>query len=96
MRKGLSPRVRGNPFTSSATSPRSGSIPAGAGEPTARPERPGRSWVYPRGCGGTLQNEHVSGASRGLSPRVRGNHAPTGGDPNPPGSIPAGAGEPVS
>ena len=51
--RGLSPRVRGNHTVHAALSPRSGSIPACAGEPDLDPIRPERKTVYPRVCGGT-------------------------------------------
>ena len=92
---GLSPRVRGN--RPALVDMMSGirSIPACAGEPVRQ------SWgiplkrVYPRVCGGTTHNQRPPPASRGLSPRVRGNL----GDDHPArrlrGSIPACAGEPL-
>ena len=47
---------------------RSGSIPAGAGEPSpARPARPW-SWVYPRGCGGTMLFYAEDGEASGSIP----------------------------
>ena len=91
---GLSPRVRGNRGMAWQMNAVSGSIPAGAGEPT--PTRAARTsgWVYPRGCGGTSARAYASRNSTGLSPRVRGNRdlAVLRGDLA--GSIPAGAGEP--
>ena len=89
--EGLSPRVRGNLpcFASYVTV--IGSIPACAGEPAneifgrgnwgvyprvcggTSPARFGR--VYPRVCGGTTSL--IAWGSAGLSPRVRGNLAPT-------------------
>ncbi len=91
---GLSPRVRGNRrWRYTMATPRR-SIPAGAGEPRRSWRRWGRNGVYPRGCGGTRRTRSTSGASCGLSPRVRGN--PSTGVPCSllEGSIPAGAGEP--
>ena len=91
---GLSPQVRGNPARSDVSPIVSGSIPAGAGEPSsATRSRTGRR-VYPRRCGGTFLRGLKSRQSVGLSPQVRGN--PRGGDGLRPGrgSIPAGAGEP--
>ena len=91
---GLSPRVRGNPVMGDSNHVRRGSIPACAGEP-CRPARTGhRTTVYPRVCGGTGARGALVTASRGLSPRVRGNplrpHRPQHGRR----SIPACAGEP--
>ena len=92
---GLSPRVRGNPWTVIESSPRIGSIPACAGEPwIVWPTSPG-SGVYPRVCGGTSPCRKRRGRRRGLSPRVRGNPLHRAGVRGLPGSIPACAGEPV-
>ena len=46
-------------------------------------------------CGGTIPAQMRASASRGLSPRVRGNPAPPPARRRCPGSIPACAGEPV-
>ena len=51
--------------------------------------------VYPRGCGGTVFRRHAHGDFEGLSPRVRGNLFGLSTVIKPPGSIPAGAGEPL-
>ena len=93
--KGLSPRVRGNPPGEDQGRPGRGSIPAGAGEPRRAAREAMQAWVYPRGCGGTRGTRSKNRRSSGLSPRVRGNRP--AGDPrrSGPGSIPAGAGEPV-
>ena len=92
--QGLSPRVRGNPMRSNRTGQRPGSIPACAGEPETNLPPDQATRVYPRVCGGTLMRQVLLYRFRGLSPRVRGNHA--GGDAleDHPGSIPACAGEP--
>ncbi len=50
---GLSPRVRGNQYTSAMTTTDPRSIPACAGEPSARDTSKRKSRVYPRVCGGT-------------------------------------------
>ena len=50
--------------------------------------------VYPRVCGGTLRWMLENGETRGLSPRVRGNHGGPGGEIRRRRSIPACAGEP--
>ena len=94
--KGLSPRVRGNPYVGAASWTATGSIPACAGEPaTSSTGRRGRR-VYPRVCGGTRVATPHGAASGGLSPRVRGNppRQPQRGDGA--GSIPACAGEPAN
>ena len=51
--RGLSPRVRGNQRGLGPVEDAAGSIPAGAGEPTARRRSTVTKRVYPRGCGGT-------------------------------------------
>ena len=91
---GLSPPVRGNPSAINAWIIPRGSIPARAGEPTAR--RVNQSWprVYPRPCGGTFQVVPTRLKFPGLSPPVRGNRAGTQRGAGPRGSIPARAGEP--
>ena len=94
-RQGLSPRVRGNPFVGADEEASSGSIPACAGEPSARRRIPSRTPVYPRVCGGTSSGRQRAGQARGLSPRVRGNHSSLMCPPVRGGSIPACAGEPA-
>ena len=71
---GLSPRVRGNPMTLSATTRSPGSIPACAGEPGPSADGQTVDRVYPRVCGGTVRGLSVKLEVKGLSPRVRGNH----------------------
>ena len=94
-RKGLSPRVRGNPTRAGQNSSGTGSIPACAGEPPWKwtPAPPAR--VYPRVCGGTSAAWTPGGRAVGLSPRVRGNPTVRIYLPLIPGSIPACAGEPA-
>ena len=70
---GLSPRVRGNRLPSDGAHRLSRSIPACAGEPSARSCRRGSKRVYPRVCGGTRQHKTGIHPPQGLSPRVRGN-----------------------
>ena len=70
---GLSPRVRGNQGKTVGTAVCSGSIPACAGEPRLSSRRAQRQSVYPRVCGGTMQESHTTWPCLGLSPRVRGN-----------------------
>ncbi len=52
------------------------------------------SGVYPRGCGGAIAEVVDCDDPTGLSPRVRGSLPAIVGPAPPPGSIPAGAGEP--
>ena len=52
-RKGLSPRVRGNPRASANATLARGSIPACAGEPAGGCRCGSSGRVYPRVCGGT-------------------------------------------
>ena len=96
LRKGLSPRVRGNLQPADRLGVRPGTIPACAGEPP-------RAWCeapstrdYPRVCGGTYPFMSDDCYCPGLSPRVRGNRGvfPAGGRER--GTIPACAGEPAS
>ena len=72
---GLSPRVRGNPVSTDRITPRLRSIPACAGEPTGGAIPATAAGVYPRVCGGTLDEYLGESAAGGLSPRVRGNRA---------------------
>ena len=93
-RPGLSPRVRGNRAFNTEVIERTGSIPAGAGEPPRDLFLGIGIKVYPRGCGGTASTSAVSGRARGLSPRVRGNPTQACLWNTSNRSIPAGAGEP--
>ena len=91
---GLSPRVRGNLVCYCFIGCCYWSIPACAGEPR-RPRRLCRAiQVYPRVCGGTACHDPQRGCCPGLSPRVRGNPAPSLTSVARLGSIPACAGEP--
>ena len=94
-KKGLSPRVRGNPMPNPTGLPSSRSIPACAGEPPGRTLQQWSGEVYPRVCGGTIMPTTVGATKYGLSPRVRGNPAVPFPPPPYPRSIPACAGEPV-
>ncbi len=94
--RGLSPRVRGNPYARDCSGQRCGSIPAGAGEPSSRAGTRCRRRVYPRGCGGTMADATNQLFMRGLSPRVRGNLPFLHVVRQIAGSIPAGAGEPLA
>ena len=91
---GLSPRMRGNQFERLDAAPVKGSIPAHAGEPSARPSPTWSIRVYPRACGGTVRASRLPGTIGGLSPRMRGNLAHYVVDSLLYGSIPAHAGEP--
>ena len=92
--RGLSPRVRGNQVPCTICQSPTGSIPACAGEPVARPMCNRKQRVYPRVCGGTAQVFNLPFGERGLSPRVRGNLNISYVCRYPVGSIPACAGEP--
>ena len=92
---GLSPRVRGNHPIGEIVDCFSGSIPACAGEPTARDFGSAMSGVYPRVCGGTKLQIRDARPETGLSPRVRGNRVDRSFSFLLLGSIPACAGEPL-
>ena len=72
-RRGLSPRVRGNPLMHGQTPACERSIPACAGEPPTRLRQAVAMAVYPRVCGGTAVRQRSDPDAQGLSPRVRGN-----------------------
>ena len=91
---GLSPRVRGNHRRDTGRGLTRRSIPACAGEPSARYRPRTHSEVYPRVCGGTFDMPLCPAFSKGLSPRVRGNPRPWYGLSSLRRSIPACAGEP--
>ena len=93
--QGLSPRVRGNPYTITECTDLFGSIPACAGEPRYFSQLADKHEVYPRVCGGTSTGALYCLTVPGLSPRVRGNRANFGLDPAGDRSIPACAGEPA-
>ena len=94
--QGLSPRVRGNPVPVRLLTQREGSIPTCAGEPSCGAPIRGPAPVYPHVCGGTKVEDLTAVVCVGLSPRVRGNHAPRVGLLGQAGSIPTCAGEPRS
>ena len=92
---GLSPHMRGNRCGMDRSIPRAGSIPAHAGEPHSKLERPYRHRVYPRTCGGTYGQRVDSLLRPGLSPHMRGNRMAAILGPLLFRSIPAHAGEPT-
>ena len=92
--EGLSPRMRGNRARRAGFQFCQWSIPAYAGEPLAPQPAPGVARVYPRVCGGTSARRRAFTASRGLSPRMRGNRAKIEFSAAGLRSIPAYAGEP--
>ena len=93
--RGLSPRVRGNHTPGCGAGVGAGSIPACAGEPWAPGPLTPVTGVYPRVCGGTKTALNLAMVVAGLSPRVRGNRAPTVARRARIRSIPACAGEPA-
>ena len=77
---GLSPRVRGNPRPSLHVRRGPRSIPACAGEHLSNTYAPAISWVYPRVCGGTSNEDtHDEGrlpAKTPMSEQALGNTPP--------------------
>ena len=69
---GLSPRVRGNQVRWTLSPSLKRSIPASAGEPRASCHQRTTRTVYPRECGGTVDDVDLDMGIEGLSPRVRG------------------------
>ena len=94
LRRGLSPRVRGNRPEPVRWRDARRSIPACAGEPASAAQRAKTVTVYPRVCGGTYNAATTLGRLEGLSPRVRGNRPTYGWAADQVRSIPACAGEP--
>ena len=90
---GLSPRVRGKPPTAARAHHRPGSIPACAGEALSCLTSRNSGRVYPRVCGGSPGQPDATQDAPGLSPRVRGKLWRASPIDQPPGSIPACAGE---
>ena len=72
-RRGLSPRVRGNPARPRLWPVLSRTIPACAGEPASHYCPSPHRADYPRVCGGTPLIPMPLATDAGLSPRVRGN-----------------------
>ena len=91
---GLSPRGRGNPFTSDPEQTVERSIPAWAGKPRSRGAMATSSPVYPRVGGETSSRLTSTVDSYGLSPRGRGNPTRTAAALRQTRSIPAWAGKP--
>ena len=93
--RGLSPLARGNRAAAWLTRPRSGSIPACAGEPTPSCCPSSGARVYPRLRGGTRRGASHGLPLPGLSPLARGNLERAAQCRGREGSIPACAGEPA-
>ena len=93
--QGLSPRMRGNLQHRGRHRGAVGSIPAHAGEPFGSRRGTSPARVYPRACGGTRPICPALPASKGLSPRMRGNRSSISSRSACSGSIPAHAGEPT-
>ena len=93
-RKGLSPRMRGNPWLAYGEVRTARSIPAYAGEPAIHRGCGGDFYFYPRVCGGTCVTAAEQAYLEGLSPRMRGNRARQRVRCIDARSIPAYAGEP--
>ena len=94
IRQGLSPRVRGNLVAGVKWRDFVGPIPACAGQPGQQESCAGNHRAYPRVCGATGTWTAIGPASRGLSPRVRGNLRDLQLKAGRPGPIPACAGQP--
>ena len=77
--EGLSPRLRGNPKVKLQDLMAERSIPAPAGEPEWPRGRCRTERVYPRACGGTVDEADRYKNLPGLSPRLRGNRVGPGG-----------------
>ena len=93
--EGPSPRARGSLRRRHGYRPPGGSIPASAGEPSARLYKPRTPQVHPRERGGAATVGTPSARSRGPSPRARGSPGARPLEARPRGSIPASAGEPA-
>ena len=93
--EGPSPRVRGSPWSVGFQGAVWRSIPARAGEPSARRRGSFHTRVHPRACGGAHWHRGSGLGDTGPSPRVRGSPEQHHGDGERHGSIPARAGEPA-
>ena len=91
--EGLSLRVRGKRPGGGGLGLGQGSIPACAGEANKRMSNEWRAKVYPRVCGGSIDNARWIHGDDGLSPRVRGKRYSNSRSALPRRSIPACAGE---
>ena len=95
MRRGPSPRGRGNLPEPTPRMSIKGSIPAWAGKPRRAPVMIQAFWVHPR-VGGETRVRRASGCCHsGPSPRGRGNRLQPRSRCRPVGSIPAWAGKPL-
>ncbi|BCX82594.1 hypothetical protein MIT9_P2180 [Methylomarinovum caldicuralii] len=94
-KRGRSPRARGSRIDPCSNLPLLRSIPAGAGEPFLLPHGAKVYRVDPRGRGGAPGPSPLAEAVLGRSPRARGSPATGQSGALRPGSIPAGAGEPL-
>ena len=94
-KRGLSPRVRGNPCGAACCSKWHGPIPACAGQPAAIAGCRRMSRAYPRVCGATSAAMRSIRSALGLSPRVRGNPLVRNFSQSTWGPIPACAGQPA-
>ena len=90
---GLSPRVRGKPQRINRAVSWTRSIPACAGEAEVTAYVKVRKAVYPRVCGGSMEESVRRAGQAGLSPRVRGKRSRCRQPQPARGSIPACAGE---
>ena len=86
--------MRGNPVSVDPVEADAGSIPAHAGEPPDSRRTGTAAGVYPRACGGTMEEIRARRKAGGLSPRMRGNPFDHVRGEAVLGSIPAHAGEP--
>ena len=100
--RGPSPLARGSLEGGVEGWGRRRSIPAGAGEPSARTPATAMSWVHPRWRGGASSHSSHAAGSAGFDRRVGGPSPLARGSPCPSSrhhlwrrSIPAGAGEPL-
>ena len=93
-KRGLSPRLRGNPDDAGDSNLGVRSIPAPAGEPFTLSADTISPSVYPRACGGTLGSVREGLKLLGLSPRLRGNRVGENTRTGAVGSIPRLRGNP--
>ncbi len=89
---GRSPRVRGRGWRRTCCPPRPRKIPARTGARFKLLNRMPELQEDPRACGGKIPSAISARPSRGRSPRVRGQGAPSGGSPTRCRKIPARAG----